>query len=101
MELIGHKAEPAPVPVMVGADLFQTQDVEEARQWGVRAFCENRLKKVDGLRPINARMHLRKVRGVGFGRIAGFACDFVNGALYCAGFFAQSDRACAGCHFSE
>ena len=66
MELIGHKAEPAPVPVMVGADLFQTQDVEEARQWGVRAFCENRLKKVDGLRPINARMHLRKVRGVGF-----------------------------------
>ena len=32
MELIGHKAEPASVPVMVGADLFQTQDVEEARQ---------------------------------------------------------------------
>ncbi len=82
MELIGHKAEPAPVPVMVGADLFQTQDVEEARQWGVRAFCENRLKKVDGLRPINARMHLRKVRGVGFGRITyGGAVDIDPGCL--------------------
>lgn len=82
MELIGHKAEPAPVPVMVSADLFQTQDVEEARQWGVRAFCENRLKKVDGLRPINARMHLRKVRGVGFGRITyGGAVDIDPGCL--------------------
>ena len=82
MELIGHKAEPAPVPVMVGPDLFQTQDVEEARQWGVRAFCENRLKKVDGLRPINARMHLRKVRGVGFGRITyGGAVDIDPGCL--------------------
>ena len=82
MELISHKAEPAPVPVMVGADLFQTQDVEEARQWGVRAFCENRLKKVDGLRPINARMHLRKVRGVGFGRITyGGAVDIDPGCL--------------------
>ncbi|MCK6396456.1 AraC family transcriptional regulator [Zoogloea sp.] len=82
MELIGHKAEPASVPVMVGADLFQTQDVEEARQWGVRTFCENRLKKVDGLRPINARMHLRKVRGVGFGRITyGGAVDIDPGCL--------------------
>jgi AraC-like DNA-binding protein len=82
MELIGHKTEPAAVPAMVGADLFQTQDVEEARQWGVRTFCENRLKKVDGLRPINARMNLRKVRGVGFGRMTyGGAVDIDPGCL--------------------
>jgi hypothetical protein len=82
MELIGHKTEPAAVPAMVGADLFQTQDVEEARQWGVRTFCENRLKKLDGLRPINARMNLRKVRGVGFGRMTyGGAVDIDPGCL--------------------
>jgi hypothetical protein len=82
MELIGHKTEPAAVPAMVGADLFQTQDVEEARQWGVRTFCENRLKKVDGMRPINARMNLRKVRGVGFGRMTyGGAVDIDPGCL--------------------
>jgi hypothetical protein len=39
-------------------------------------------QKVDGLRPINARMHLRKVRGVGFGRMTyGGAVDIDPGCL--------------------
>ena len=76
MELIGHKTESSILPLGAGTDLFQTQNVEEARQWGARTFCENRLKKLDGLHPINARMHHRKVRGVGFGRIT------YGGAVY-------------------
>lgn len=43
--------------------------MEEARQWGVRTFCESRLTKVGSKRPIDAQLHLRQVRGVGFGRM--------------------------------
>ncbi|MBS0367855.1 MAG: AraC family transcriptional regulator [Proteobacteria bacterium] len=82
MELIGHKPEPSALPLMAGTNLFQTQSVEEARQWGVRTFCESRLRKLDGLRPINARLHYRKVRDVGFGRITyGGAVDIDPGCF--------------------
>ncbi|ATE62087.1 AraC family transcriptional regulator [Thauera sinica] len=69
MELARHESAPVPYSVIAGASLFQTQDVEEARQWGVRTFCESTLNTVSRQRSINARLHLRKVRGVGFGRI--------------------------------
>lgn len=56
-------------PVIPGADFFHTRDVEEARQWGVRTFCESGLTVTGNPRPLDARLHLRKVRGVGFGRM--------------------------------
>lgn len=69
MELINHQGEPSALAALGATQFFHTQDVEEARQWGVRTFCESSLRQVDGLRPINARLHHRKVRGVGFSRI--------------------------------
>lgn len=68
MELARQEAA-VPYAVIAGANMFHTQDVEEARQWGVRTFCESRLTKIGGQRPIDARLHLRRVRGVGFGRM--------------------------------
>lgn len=69
MELARHDAVPVPYSVVAGAGLFQTRDVEEARQWGVRTLCENKLNTASRQRSIDARLHLHKIRGVGFGRI--------------------------------
>lgn len=66
MEIARHDAA-VPYAVIAGANTFHTQDVEEARQWGVRTFCESRLSTIGSQRPIDARLHLRRVRGVGFG----------------------------------
>lgn len=68
MEIARHDAT-VPYAVIAGANMFHTQDVEEARQWGVRTFCESRLTKIGSPRPIDARLHLRRVRSVGFGRM--------------------------------
>ncbi|WP_300443486.1 AraC family transcriptional regulator [Zoogloea sp.] len=68
MELARHDAA-IPYAAIASASTFHTQDVEEARQWGVRTFCESRLTKIGGQRPIDAQLHLRQVRGVGFGRM--------------------------------
>ncbi|WP_068636781.1 AraC family transcriptional regulator [Thauera butanivorans] len=69
MELARHETG-APYAALACTDMFHTQDVDEARQWGARTFCENRLTKVCDRRSIDARLHLRSVRGVGFGRMA-------------------------------
>jgi len=49
---------------------LETHDFEEARDWGVRVFCESSLKKVGTRGELNARLFNRSVRGLGFGRIA-------------------------------
>ncbi|MCV2217969.1 AraC family transcriptional regulator [Thauera sp. Sel9] len=62
-------------PPLAGADLpgfelFQTSDIEEARQWGARVFCENRLSRLDTRKPIHTRMYYRRLRGLGVGRMS-------------------------------
>ncbi len=66
MEIARHDAV-VPYAVIAGANAFHTQDVEEAREWGVRTFCESRLTKIGSQRPLDARLHLRRVRGVRHG----------------------------------
>lgn len=68
MEIARHDAV-VPYAVIAGANAFHTQDVEEAREWGVRTFCDSRLTKIGSQRPLDARLHLRRVRGVGFGSV--------------------------------
>lgn len=68
MELARHDAT-IPYGAIASTSTFHTQDVEEARQWGVRTFCESRLTTIGGQRPIDAQLNLRRVRGVGFGRM--------------------------------
>ena len=68
MELARHDAT-IPYGAIASTSTFHTQDVEEARQWGVRTFCESRQTTIGGQRPIDAQLNLRRVRGVGFGRM--------------------------------
>lgn len=61
--------------ILSGADLhgfesFQTDDIEEAREWGTRVFCENRLSKLDTRKSVHARMYYRRMRGLGVGRMS-------------------------------
>ena len=49
MDIAQHGAA-VPYALIAGASAFHTQDVEEARQWGVRTFCES-LHSAPGSRP--------------------------------------------------
>lgn len=55
---------------MKGFEYFATQDLEEARGWGTRVFCENDLRSLDAKRSVNARMYYRKLKGIGIGRMS-------------------------------
>ncbi len=49
---------------------FQTRDIEEARLWGARVFCENELSSLDAHSPVDARMYYRSLGGIGIGRMS-------------------------------
>lgn len=57
-------------PAMPSFERFHTRDIEEARRWGTRVFCENELRSLDARKPVDARMYYRKLRGIGIGRIS-------------------------------
>jgi AraC-like DNA-binding protein len=62
-----------PVPtneVLSQFQIFQTSDIEEARNWGTRVFCENRLKCVNNSDKVNAHMYYRDLGGLGVGRMS-------------------------------
>ncbi|RQH06410.1 AraC family transcriptional regulator [Paraburkholderia dinghuensis] len=54
---------------LLAAELFQTRDIEQARQWGVRTFCENELRHIDVRSELNARLLYRKYGSIGIGRM--------------------------------
>ncbi|MCV2219541.1 AraC family transcriptional regulator [Thauera sp. Sel9] len=56
--------------MMPSFERFHTRDIEEARRWGTRVFCENELRSIDARKPVDARMDYRKLRGIGIGRIS-------------------------------
>jgi AraC-like DNA-binding protein len=55
---------------MPNFERFHTRDIEEARLWGVRVFCENELLSLDTRSQVDARMSYRKLGGIGIGRIS-------------------------------
>lgn len=57
-------------PAMPSFEHFHTRDIEEARRWGTRVFCENELRSIDARKPVDARMDYRKLRGIGIGRMS-------------------------------
>jgi len=54
-------------------ELFKTRDLDEARAWGTRVFCENSLR-CHGGGAIDASMYYRKMCGLGVGRL-GYGAD--------------------------
>lgn len=66
-----HSFTTPPDAVLGRFELFHTRDLEEARQWGARVFCENRLNNLDSRRcQVNAWMYYRRMRGIGVGRMS-------------------------------
>ncbi|CAB3788802.1 hypothetical protein LMG28688_02761 [Paraburkholderia caffeinitolerans] len=51
-------------------ELFQTRDIEQARQWGTRTFCENELRNIDVRGELNASLLYRKYGSIGIGRMS-------------------------------
>lgn len=52
------------------AELFRTRDIEQARVWGARTFCDNELRKIDVRGGLDARLMYRKYGAVGIGRMS-------------------------------
>jgi AraC-like DNA-binding protein len=52
------------------AELFRTRDIEQARDWGTRTFCENDLRNVDVRSELDARLMYRKYGSIGIGRMS-------------------------------
>ncbi|WP_293030368.1 AraC family transcriptional regulator [Pandoraea sp.] len=50
-------------------ELFLTRDIEQARQWGTRTFCENELRNIDVRGELNARLLYRRYGSIGIGRM--------------------------------
>lgn len=49
---------------MSGFEQFQTRDLDEARNWGTRVFCDADLRLTDSRRAVNARMYHRNLNGL-------------------------------------
>lgn len=70
MELHGWDAGRNDHAVLPSFERFQTRDLEEARRWGTRVFCENELRSLDARKPVDAHMYYRKLKGIGIGRMS-------------------------------
>ncbi|MPW05332.1 helix-turn-helix domain-containing protein [Paraburkholderia sp. CNPSo 3155] len=46
---------------------FHTRDIEQARLWGQRVFCDNEIISLQRKDEINAQMYYRKIGGLGVG----------------------------------
>lgn len=60
-----------PDNVLTRFEVFHTQDLEEARRWGERIFCENRLHSQDGSQiKFDLRVFYRSMGSIGLGRLS-------------------------------
>jgi len=51
-------------------EFLETQDLEEARRWGVNVYCESNLLGLNAHQKLRTRLFNRNVRGMGFARIS-------------------------------
>ncbi|ANQ85157.1 AraC family transcriptional regulator [Azoarcus olearius] len=70
MDLHGWDVGRTDHAAMASFERFHTRDIEEARRWGTRVFCENQLRSLDARKPVDARMYYRKLKGIGIGRMS-------------------------------
>jgi AraC-like DNA-binding protein len=52
------------------AEVFRTRDIEQARQWGIRAFCDNEIRNFDARGEIDAHFVYRRSGSVGIGQMS-------------------------------
>ncbi|MNF24636.1 Regulatory protein PchR [compost metagenome] len=70
MEHLAFSAATPPESVLSRFEVCHTQDLDEARQWGERIFCENRLRSLDTKGTVDTRIYYRRIGGVGIGRMS-------------------------------
>lgn len=59
-----------PDAVLSRFEVCRTHDLDEARQWGEKIFCANRLRSLDAPGPLNTRIYYRRLGGIGVGRMS-------------------------------
>jgi len=70
MEQLSFRPVTPPETVLARYELCRTHDLEEARQWGEKIFCENRLCAVDSKGALNTRIYYRRIGSIGIGRMS-------------------------------
>lgn len=70
MEQLSFRPVTPPEAVLARYELCSTHDLEEARQWGEKIFCENRLCTVESQGAVNARIFYRRIGSIGIGRMS-------------------------------
>lgn len=70
MEQLSFRPVTPPEAVLARYELCRTHDLEEARQWGEKIFCENRLCAVDSKGAVNTRIYYRRIGSIGIGRMS-------------------------------
>lgn len=70
MEQLSFCPVTPPEAVLARYEVCRTRDVEEARYWGGKIFCENHICNLDTKSTLNTRIFYRKVGGIGIGRMS-------------------------------
>ncbi|WP_422422430.1 AraC family transcriptional regulator [Pseudomonas sp. GZD-222] len=70
MEQLSFRPVTPPEAVLSRYEICRTHDLEEARQWGEKIFCENHLCSVDSQGSVNTRIYYRRLGGIGIGRMS-------------------------------
>lgn len=70
MEQLSFRPVTPPEAVLSRYEICSTHDLEEARHWGEKIFCENYLCRVDSKGSVNTRIYYRRVGGIGIGRMS-------------------------------
>ena len=77
MQQLSFSPVTPPEAVLARYEICRTQNLEEARQWGERIFCENDLYSLDSKGSVNTRIFYRKVGGIGIPTIKPWNKEFV------------------------
>ncbi len=70
MDRLNFSPAVPPDVVLSRYEVCRTHDLEEARQWGERIFCENRLRSLDTKGSVNTRIYYKRLGGIGIGRMS-------------------------------
>jgi AraC-like DNA-binding protein len=70
MEQLSFRPVTPPEAVLARYEVCRTQDIEEARHWGEKIFCENHLCSLDSKGSLDARIFYRRLGSIGIGRMS-------------------------------
>lgn len=70
MQSLAFSTATPPDAVLAKFEVCHTQDLEEARRWGERIFCENRLRSQGHQSSVDTRIYYRRLGGIGLGRMS-------------------------------